>query len=204
MVQSYSPGGANVASHVGILVPPGEYDWTCASFGPPESTPQTANRSVQPFLHSARQKVPIFNNGRPFPRKLPILMGDLNLHLIYDSLGQSEPTIQTPLSFSYVRLSNFCTGDLESPYKLTLQWAVPSPKIALPMGVSGPHLTHDSLGPSMSIIQMASRSSLPFLHRWPQSVPMLYNGTPLSPPQNCPFSWGDLDAHLIHSSLGSA
>jgi len=29
-----------------------------ASFGPPESTTQTAIRSVQPFLHSARQKVP--------------------------------------------------------------------------------------------------------------------------------------------------
>ena len=27
-VQSYSPGGANVPSHVGTLAPPGEYDWT--------------------------------------------------------------------------------------------------------------------------------------------------------------------------------
>jgi len=31
MVQSYLPGGTNVPSHVGTLVPPGENDWTCAS-----------------------------------------------------------------------------------------------------------------------------------------------------------------------------
>jgi len=45
-VQSYSPGGANVPSHEDTLAQPGEYDWSCASFGPPESTIQTANRSV--------------------------------------------------------------------------------------------------------------------------------------------------------------
>jgi len=54
-VQSYSPGGANVPSHAGTLAPPGEYDWTCASFGPPKSTTQTANWSVQQFLHSSRR-----------------------------------------------------------------------------------------------------------------------------------------------------
>jgi len=27
-VQSYSPGGANMPSHMGTLAPPGEYDWT--------------------------------------------------------------------------------------------------------------------------------------------------------------------------------
>jgi len=107
-VQSYSPGGANVPSHVGTfyigvtwrirlklctLAPPGEYDWTCA--GPPKSTTQMADRSVQPFLHSWRQKVPILYNGRLFPLKLPILMGDLDPHLTLYSLGQSKPTIQT-------------------------------------------------------------------------------------------------------------
>jgi len=43
----------------------------CASFGPPESIMQTANRSVLPFLHSSWQKVLILCNGRPFPQKLP-------------------------------------------------------------------------------------------------------------------------------------
>jgi len=83
MLQSYSAVGASVPSHVGTLAPPGEYDWTCASFGPPESATQTANRSLQPFLHSAQQKVPIFYNGRPFPPKLPLLMGDRDPHLIW-------------------------------------------------------------------------------------------------------------------------
>jgi len=67
-VQSYSPGGANVPSHEGALAPPGEYGCTCASFGPPESTIQTANRSVQPFLHSSRQKVPILTMDSSFPQ----------------------------------------------------------------------------------------------------------------------------------------
>jgi len=56
-VQSYSPDGANVSSCVGMLAPPGEYDRTGASFRSPESTTQSANRSVQPFLHSSRQRV---------------------------------------------------------------------------------------------------------------------------------------------------
>ena len=49
-VQSYSSCAGNVPSHKGILAPPGEYYWKCASFRPPESTTQTANWSVQPFL----------------------------------------------------------------------------------------------------------------------------------------------------------
>jgi len=57
-VQSYSPGGASVPCHVDTLAPPGN-TIKLASFGPPESTTQTAIRSVQPFLHRARQKVPI-------------------------------------------------------------------------------------------------------------------------------------------------
>ena len=37
----------------------------------------------------------ILYNGRPFPPKLPFLMSDLDPRLIRDSLGLSEPTIQT-------------------------------------------------------------------------------------------------------------
>jgi len=64
-----------VSSHEGTLAPPGEYDWSCAFFGPSESTTQTANRSVQPFLHSSRQKVPILYDGRPYPPELPLPAG---------------------------------------------------------------------------------------------------------------------------------
>jgi len=59
-------------------MPPGEYDCTCVSFGPLESTTQTANQLAQPFLHSSQQKVPILYNGRPYPPELSLPMGDLD------------------------------------------------------------------------------------------------------------------------------
>ena len=43
------------------------------------------------------------------------------------------------------------------------------------------HLTHDALGPFEPTSQTESRSVQPFLHSSPHSVPILYNGTPLSP-----------------------
>jgi len=43
--------------HQGTLASSGEYNSTCVSFGPPESTTQMANRFVQPFLHSSWQGV---------------------------------------------------------------------------------------------------------------------------------------------------
>jgi len=105
-VQSYSPGGANMPSHVGTLVPPGVYDWNCVYWRHlanttelvlpsvhPMSIAQTANRSVQPFLHSSQQKVPLLYNVRSFPKRLPLAMRDLDL--THNSLGQSEPIVQT-------------------------------------------------------------------------------------------------------------
>jgi len=68
------------------------------------------------------------------------------------------------------------------------------------MGRSGHHLTHDSLGPSESTTQTECRSVQPFLHRRPQSVPKLYNGTPLSR-SKLPLPMGDLDSHLMCGSL---
>jgi len=85
------PGGANVPKKEATLASPGEYDWTCASFSTPESTAQTVNRSVQPFLHSSRQKVSILYNGGPFPPKLPLPTGDLDLHVRHDSLDHPSP-----------------------------------------------------------------------------------------------------------------
>jgi len=95
MVQSYSPGGDNVSFREGTLAPPGEYDWTCASFRSLKSTTQTANRSVQPFLHISRQKLPIFYNGRPYPPELLLPMGDLDPRAIHGSLILPESSTQT-------------------------------------------------------------------------------------------------------------
>jgi len=64
------PQTDNVPSHKGTLAPHGEYVWTCASFGPPESVTQTASRSVQLFLHSSRHRVAILYNGSPLPLKI--------------------------------------------------------------------------------------------------------------------------------------
>ena len=90
----------------------------------------------------------------------------------------------------------------ESPY--TLQWAPFSPKLPLLTRDLDLHLTHliiDSLGPCEPTNQTASLSVQPFLHSWPQTVPILYNGTPLSPPSKLPIPMGDLDPHLTHGSL---
>ena len=59
MVQCHSTGDGNMSSQEGTLMPPGEYDWTCASFSPLKSTTEMANWSVQPCLHRWPQSVPI-------------------------------------------------------------------------------------------------------------------------------------------------
>jgi len=59
----------------GTLVPPGKCDWTCTSSGPPESTIQTTNWSVQLFLYNSWQKVPIFTMGSSFPQNCPFPQG---------------------------------------------------------------------------------------------------------------------------------
>jgi len=61
---------------------------------------------------------------------------------------------------------------------------------------------HDSLGPSQPTNQTASLSVQPFLHRWPQSVPIPHNGTPLPLPFKIAPSHGGSGPHLIHGSLG--
>jgi len=68
-------------------------------------------------------------------------------------------------------------------------------------GGPGPPLIHGSLGPLKSSTQKSSQSVQQFLHRWLQRVPILYNGPPL-PSSKLPLPMGDLDADIIHGSLG--
>ena len=154
MVHSYSPGGGNVSSHECTLAPPDEYDWICASFGPFESRTQTANGSVQPFLQSSRQEVPILCNGRPYPPELPLPMGIWT---------PSNTWFLGPMPKGHVdRFSLFAQLTAECPY--TLQWfAHFSLKIALSHGGFGPHVIHGSLSPPESGTQMATWSFQPFL-----------------------------------------
>jgi len=58
-------------------------------------------------------------------------------------------------------------------------------KLPLPMGDLNSHLIRCCMGPSDSASQTASRSDQPFVHSSRQTVPILYNGPPLS--QDAPF-----------------
>jgi len=55
------------------------------------------------------------------------------------------------------------------------------PKLPLPMGDLDHHLTHCSMGPLEPRTQTASRSVQPFLQGSLQSIPIPYNGPPLTP-----------------------
>jgi len=82
----------------------------------------------------------------------------------------------------------------ESAYNL--QWVPPiHQNCPFPWGIWTSHATHDALGPCEPTTQKAPRSVQPCLHRWPRSVPILYNGLPVSP-QIAPFHVG------IWTSLG--
>jgi len=66
-----------------------------ASMDSHESIPQTASRSIQPFLNSSRQRVLRFIMGRPFlPQNCPFTWGNMDPHLIHGSLGPPESTTQ--------------------------------------------------------------------------------------------------------------
>jgi len=104
-------------------------------------------------LRSSRQKVSTLYNRRPFPSILPLLMGDLNPHLIPDSLGPSEHTFQT--ASRSVQLYSH-----RWPYSVQLYFTVgaPFPKIAPSHGRSRPPSNTWFLGPIRAQIQTASRS----------------------------------------------
>jgi len=63
--------------------------------GPPESTPQTASRSVQPFLHSSRQSVTTFYNGPFFSFKIAPSCWGSGPPSNTRFLGPSKPITQT-------------------------------------------------------------------------------------------------------------
>jgi len=113
-VQCYSTGDSNVSFNKGTLAPSGEYDWTCASFGSLESTTEITNRTVQPFLHSLRQKVPILYNGGPCPPELPLPMGDLDLPRCFRPMRIHNPNGISIGSVIFAQMTAECL--------YTLQW----------------------------------------------------------------------------------
>ena len=117
---------------------------------PPKSTLQTASRSVQPFLHSPQQKVPILYNGPPSlpPSKLPLCMGALDV-----LFGPTPLSIPNGISISSAVFLHSPQQSVPLLYNgLTLSPHCPS------LGDLGPHL-HGSMSQPVSTSQTASRSA---------------------------------------------
>jgi len=120
-------------------------------------SPQSKQKSIgSVVLHSSQQKVPILYNGRLFPPKLPLPIGDLEPHLTHDSLGVSKPT--THMAF---RLVVFALTIAECPY--TLQWDSPPPQHCPFHGGSGPSSNIWFPGPTQVLNPKSSRSVQLFL-----------------------------------------
>ena len=140
----------------GRLAPPGKYDWTCASFGPLESTTQMANRSVQPFLHILRQEVPILYNMRPCPPELPL---PLTSWPPSNTIPWAHASLQSKRYLD--RFSRFCADDR----RVSLYSGLPvsSSKLPLPMGGSGPPCKSWFVGPTRVLNQTAAHRFSRFL-----------------------------------------
>jgi len=86
---------------------------------------------------------------------------------------------------------------LEHKWKQMIFGHVLSPKTCpFTMG-SGPLSNTCFLGPSKPTTRTAFLSVQTFLYTSLHSVPVLHNGPPLLPPQNCPFQWGDMDPNTL-------
>jgi len=92
------------------------------SLEPLESTSKMVSGSVQPFLHSSRQSIPILYNGPPLPRQNCSFRLGIWTHLIHTSLDQNESTTQTTCSSIQPFFAQFTA---ESPY--ALQWGMSLP-----------------------------------------------------------------------------
>jgi len=99
-----------------------------------------------------------------------------------------------------IRSAVFAQLRAESAY--TLQWAPLSTRISPShREIWTSHVTHDALGPWEPTTQIAPRSVQPCLHRWPRSVPILYNSLPVSP-SKLPLPMLASGPHVIRGSFG--
>ena len=131
----------------GTLAPPGEYDWDCAHWRHLVNTTKlvvpVAHYSAQPndkLIGSAvsaqltgESPHTLQYNGRPFPAKLPLLMGGSGPQ--HNSWFLKSFRDHNPNGMR-VDLAVFAQVIAECPY--TWLWAPLSPKLPLPMGGSGP------------------------------------------------------------------
>jgi len=96
-------------------------------------------------------------------------------HLMYASLCPSESTTQTA-SPSFQPFLHSLQQSVVGHAQPARECHVLSLKIApLHRVILDPHLIRDFLDPPESSTQTASRLVQPFLHSWPQNVPILYS-----------------------------
>ena len=86
--------------------------------------------------------------------KLPLPMGDLQLHPIHDFLAHPSPQPKRHLD----RFSHFCTAQRRVSLYFTMDRPFSAQNCPFPWGGSGPHLIRGCLGPPESSTQTASRS----------------------------------------------
>jgi len=142
------------------LATPGEYDWTCASLGPPESTTQTANRSGKPFSYNSRQCT-VGHIGAIWRIRLNLCTLVPLANTIELMLLSVHPSAQPKRQIDH--FSRFCTDDRRVSLYCTMGHPFPSSKLPLAMGDFDPRLIHGSLSPHKSSTQMSCRLVQPFL-----------------------------------------
>jgi len=117
--------------------------WTCASIGPHVSTTQTANRSVQPFLH--RSWVSLYFTKGPSLPSLKITrshrVSEPHLTRFLGPIGTRKP------NGIFIDTAVFAQMTAVFLYVANLQWYALPQNCPFPWG-SGPHLINGSLGPS--------------------------------------------------------
>jgi len=143
-----------VPSWEGILAPPGKYNWTYASFGPPKSTTKW---QIDLFCHFCTAHDTVLS-GMPFtPNNCPFAWVS-GPHLIHASLGPAESITQ----MSSGSIQSFLHSPQQSVAILYNGLPLP-PQNCLFCGGCGPHLIHCSCSPPESSTQTASWSFRPFL-----------------------------------------
>jgi len=152
--------------------------WTCASFGPSKSTTKWQIDRFSRFC-TAHGRVSSGSLAPPGEYDWNCAQWRHHANMIELVLPSAHPGL--PPKRQINQFSRFCTA--HGRYYTT---GTPFLKnCPFPWEDLDRHLTHDSLGPSKSINQTASPSPFlpfqPFLHRWPQSVPLVYNGMPFPP-----------------------
>ena len=149
---------------------------------PPEPITRTASRSVQPFLYSSRQNVVGHARACYSSRNC------------FFDWGISTPSnacfLEAHMSPKPKRhLDLFCRFRTAAQCRRTCRGMPFAPQnCPLPKEIRTT-IIRGFLGPRDLAAQTVSRSIQSFLHSLRQSVPILYNGPPLTP-KTCPFPWG--------------